>query len=98
MPLLTSNLEARWCVGHRAGTPIVQSRIVLTPLTMLIRPSLDGVSSVRELFGQYGRPSDHTGPSDAAGLVGPGEREPELVGSVSRPPGGFITRRPGPVR
>ena len=71
---------------------------MLTPLTMLIRPSLDGVSSVRELFGQYGRPSDHTGPSDAAGLVGPGEREPELVGSVSRPPGGFITRRPGPVR
>ena len=41
----------------------MQSRIVLTPPTMLIRPSLDGVSSVRELFGRDGRPSDHTGPA-----------------------------------
>jgi hypothetical protein len=30
---------------------------------MLIRPSLDGVSSVRELFGQDGRRSGHTGPA-----------------------------------
>ena len=35
----------------------MQSPIVLTPLTMLIRPSHNGVSSVRELFGQDGRPT-----------------------------------------
>ena len=39
---------------------------------MLIRPSLDGVSSVRELFGQDGRLCGHTGP--APPVVEPTER------------------------